>query len=667
MLSRDFSSKLSLLFILSFLFVNSDSFAQLSGTYTVGSGGSYATIAAAIAALNTSGVSGPVVFSLTDATYSETGANLRISVTSNAPSSANTVTFKPATGVSPIITITGCDATYKTGFMIVGTSYVTIDGSNTVGGTTKDLTFRMNDGTNGLYGMAVTGASNNVTLKNFNLDFAAKPTTDCYGIQVDGPSSVPSNITIINVAVGNSNIANSPYYGIYVYAASGGFSNYQISNCEINATNRGFLAWVSATPSGSSIEFSRNTVSMLTTSSGITYGFYIISAVGTFNITKNRFHTLGNSGTNSITGIYGSGMDGTVMNINNNFFGGNITAGSSVAGVSLLRWTSNTLNNIYHNTFKINSDGNALATTKVSSCIDITGNSTIKNNIFINERNGSNDYLIRNAGTATIDYNNFVGASSQIGNRGTNAITENVFLTSATDFHLTGTSIGNTNLSGTSSTSITTDIDGQTRHATNPYMGADENTDSPLPIELVSFSGTRVEAGIELRWATASEVDAYAFEVEVSTDKGLTFSKIGEVAARGNSNIAQNYVYVVKDAPPVASQYRLKMIDVSGAYEFSNTIEVGESEVPARFALEQNYPNPFNPATSIPFSLPSQEVVKVTVFSGLGEEVAALANGTFEAGSHTLSFDASHLPSGIYWYTITAGAFTSTKKMVLMK
>jgi hypothetical protein len=89
--------------------------------------------------------------------------------------------------------------------------------------------------------------------------------------------------------------------------------------------------------------------------------------------------------------------------------------------------------------------------------------------------------------------------------------------------------------------------------------------------------------------------------------------------------------------------------------------------VPNTYLLEQNYPNPFNPVTVINFSLPKREKITVTVSDILGREVSILANGYYEAGSHSLEFDASSLPSGIYFYTLTSGDFKETKKMVLVK
>ncbi|MFZ0389899.1 MAG: T9SS type A sorting domain-containing protein, partial [Calditrichia bacterium] len=89
---------------------------------------------------------------------------------------------------------------------------------------------------------------------------------------------------------------------------------------------------------------------------------------------------------------------------------------------------------------------------------------------------------------------------------------------------------------------------------------------------------------------------------------------------------------------------------------------------PAEFSLLQNYPNPFNPETTIEFRLGTAEKVTLTVFNLVGQEVAKVAdNQLFTAGSHKVRFDGSTLPSGIYFYRLTAGEGTRTAKMILMK
>lgn len=88
---------------------------------------------------------------------------------------------------------------------------------------------------------------------------------------------------------------------------------------------------------------------------------------------------------------------------------------------------------------------------------------------------------------------------------------------------------------------------------------------------------------------------------------------------------------------------------------------------PAIYALEQNYPNPFNPVTVIKYSIPVDGQVNLIVYNMLGEKVATLVNQVQKAGRHEINFDASQLSSGVYFYKIEAGSFSSVKKMMLLK
>ena len=100
----------------------------------------------------------------------------------------------------------------------------------------------------------------------------------------------------------------------------------------------------------------------------------------------------------------------------------------------------------------------------------------------------------------------------------------------------------------------------------------------------------------------------------------------------------------------------------------SSTVGVNENELlPKEFSLEQNYPNPFNPSTIISYQLASNSKVDLKIFDLLGREVKTLINQNLEAGIHSVTFSATDLPSGIYFYKLTAGSFTQTKKMTLVK
>lgn len=101
-------------------------------------------------------------------------------------------------------------------------------------------------------------------------------------------------------------------------------------------------------------------------------------------------------------------------------------------------------------------------------------------------------------------------------------------------------------------------------------------------------------------------------------------------------------------------------------------IQVVGSGIPEAYILNQNYPNPFNPDTKINFSIPLSGLnngsnVRLAVFDILGKEVALLVNENLSAGNYSINFDASALPTGTYFYRLTAGSFTDTKKLVLIK
>ncbi len=105
-------------------------------------------------------------------------------------------------------------------------------------------------------------------------------------------------------------------------------------------------------------------------------------------------------------------------------------------------------------------------------------------------------------------------------------------------------------------------------------------------------------------------------------------------------------------------------IRFEGILTFTHEEEPG---VPLTFGLSQNYPNPFNPGTVISWQSPVGSLQSLKVYDVLGREVAALVNEYKQAGTHSVEFNATGLPSGVYFYRLNAGSFSETKKMILLR
>ena len=91
------------------------------------------------------------------------------------------------------------------------------------------------------------------------------------------------------------------------------------------------------------------------------------------------------------------------------------------------------------------------------------------------------------------------------------------------------------------------------------------------------------------------------------------------------------------------------------------------AQTPKSFSLAQNFPNPFNPTTRFSYALPEDHHVTLNVYNTLGQAVAKVVNEYQSAGYKSVDFDATALPSGLYFYRLTAGKFTDVKKMILAK
>lgn len=186
-----------------------------------------------------------------------------------------------------------------------------------------------------------------------------------------------------------------------------------------------------------------------------------------------------------------------------------------------------------------------------------------------------------------------------------------------------------------------------------------------IPVELSSFTATVTNNEIILNWKTATELNNQGFDIEKSFDN-QNFEKIGFVSGRGTTTEMSHYSFIIKDVSSKETFYRLKQIDFDGHFEYSNVVEANGIQV-NNFSLEQNYPNPFNPGTRIDFTLPVESNVLISIYNLIGQKVMDLVNSKFEAGKHSIEFNAKNLSSGIYFYKIEAGNFSTIKKMQLLK
>lgn len=115
------------------------------------------------------------------------------------------------------------------------------------------------------------------------------------------------------------------------------------------------------------------------------------------------------------------------------------------------------------------------------------------------------------------------------------------------------------------------------------------------------------------------------------------------------------------------AQWGYGKVDAQAVLQNILSVRLESDAIPNTWVLRQNYPNPFNPSTKISFSIPERMHVTLKVFSVLGEEIATLVNEELAAGDYSTQFNASTLASGMYFYTLTAGNFSQTNKMIVIK
>jgi hypothetical protein len=206
----------------------------------------------------------------------------------------------------------------------------------------------------------------------------------------------------------------------------------------------------------------------------------------------------------------------------------------------------------------------------------------------------------------------------------------------------------------------------------------------PLPTDWATWDRSMVaDTSHRKMWDNATHGDLTAndtlytvqFAYTTANTKGVYF-KFGIRGGDNESGFGLNHLENIDDSNPtytLNTQWGSINPNFYSAWDYDlrrpKPLSVTDLPGIARvFTLEQNYPNPFNPSTNIKFSIPVQSSVELKVYNLLGQEVATLVNNeTLKAGNHVVSFNASNLASGVYFYKITAGQFVSTKKLMLLK
>ena len=487
----------------------------------------------------------------------------------------------------------------------IGQANVTIVQAHATAGSASDRVFE------------IIGSDETITFSNLTIRHGKSAGgSDGGGIRNDGGTLSTNNCEIMD------NITDGSGGGIYTQFGTLNITNSSISGNSALATSLGggITCW------DASLSLSNCTISNNTGGYGGGLCFY--STVATSSTITNCTISNNNAGV-SVPGIYYDQVGTASLTITNSILANNDTEDLHVFTGTI----TNGGNNIVEN----------------------WANNSGETSTFINGVNG----CFVGAG----DY----GVNTTLALNSTLNGTRTLSVTSGSD------AVNNANVAQ----APTNDQRGATRSGT-PDIGAYE-FGGVTPVELTTFTaGLRLRSASEqdvvLNWTTATEVNNYGFEIErqnqVSSiknqDKNQIWETIAFVEGHGNSNSPKEYSFVDVEAPSGKISYRLKQIDIDGAFEYSDVVTV-ELATPENYSLKQNYPNPFNPTTMINFALPQKVNVSLKVFNSIGEEVAELLNKEMNVGSHSVIFDATNLSSGIYFYRISAGSFTRTNKMLLIR
>lgn len=227
-------------------------------------------------------------------------------------------------------------------------------------------------------------------------------------------------------------------------------------------------------------------------------------------------------------------------------------------------------------------------------------------------------------------------------------------------------------VAGMVSYNVTVDGDGKLdidflRVVGDPMINAIEiltgNNTGGFPVELLTLNATAEGSDIKIDWTTAFELNNDGFEVQMLSpdNPAQEFQTLGFVEGAGTTSERQSYSYLVRGRKPGTYVFRLKQIDFDGTYTFSGRVS---ATVVANMLGMYMYPNPTTGMVNLAIGNNERQQVSVELYDGMGRMVKPLFKGLLEKGSHTLTFDLSQLPSGIYMLRATNG-ITATVERIL--
>jgi hypothetical protein len=148
-----------------------------------------------------------------------------------------------------------------------------------------------------------------------------------------------------------------------------------------------------------------------------------------------------------------------------------------------------------------------------------------------------------------------------------------------------------------------------------------------------------------------------------TTDSGSTWRQLNVPVTNKINSIS----FIDENNGWAVTDNGLILHTTNGGEDITTNVEAEIKNTPYKFSLYQNYPNPFNPETTIKYSVPHASKVNIAVYNTIGQMVCKLVNKTQPEGVYTITFDGHGLPSGIYYYVMTAEGIQQAKKFLLVK